>query len=140
MSFHSFWDVYNQVRDAVDSDFLFRSSVGVIDEEDQSENSKSDTRQCRLSHLQSCEFGRNGVPSTQHEGETDSERSFLRTRFLIYCFPSEEIELEPEYSGRISEGAPGAVVSKLSIYMSANFFLKGDIMVEFSDDEGNEMF
>jgi hypothetical protein len=77
----------------------------------------------------------------QHEGETDSETSFLRTCFLIYCFPSEKIELEPEYSGRISEGALGAVVSKLGIYMNANFFfLKDDIMVEFTDDKGDEIY
>lgn len=75
----------------------------------------------------------------QYEGETDLETSFLHTRFLIYRFPSEEIE--PEYSGRISEGDPGAVFSKLGIYTNADsFFLKDDIMVEFTDDEGDEIY
>jgi hypothetical protein len=77
VSFHLFWDVYNQVRDAVNSDFLLQSSVGAIDEEDQSEDSESDTHQCPLLHLQPCEFGKNGVPSMQYEGETDSEMPFF---------------------------------------------------------------
>ena len=123
----------------MDPDLLFRFSVGVIDEEDQAGDPESDTRQCPLPHLQPCEFGRNGVPSMQYEGETDLETSFLHTRFLIYRFPSEEIE--PEYSGRISEGDPGAVFSKLGIYTNADsFFLKDDIMVEFTDDEGDEIY
>jgi len=135
VNFHSFWDVYNQVCDAVDSDFLFRSSIGVIDEENEPEDSELDARQGPLQHLQPCEFGKDGILPMQHEGETDLVTSFLPTLFLIYCLSSEE----PEYSARFSEGAPGAVVSNL-VSACADFFLEDDIMVEFSDDDGDELF
>ena len=67
--------------------------------------------------------------------------SFLHICFLIYCFSSEEIEIELEYSGRISEGAPSVVVSKLHIYINTDYFsLKDNIMVKFTDDKGDEIF
>jgi len=104
VNFHSFWDVYNQVRNAVDLDFLFWSSIGVTDEENEPKYSKLDAHptQGPLQHLQPCEFGKDGIPPMQHEGKTDLVMSFLPTLFLIYCLPSEELE----YSARFSEGAP----------------------------------
>ena len=71
MNFHSFWDIYNQVRNAVDSDLLFWSSIGVTDEENKRKDPKPDARQGPLQHLQPCEFGEDGIPPMQHEGETD---------------------------------------------------------------------
>ena len=73
MTFHSFWDVYNQVRDAVDSDLLFRASSGVVEEESTSEDSEPP-----LPHLKPCEFGKNGIPPMQYEGE-------LLSDFLSSC-------------------------------------------------------
>lgn len=79
VSYHSFWDVYNQMRDAVDSEFLFQSSIGAIDdpEEHESEDSEPDSDARPLPHLQACEFGSNGVPPMQHEGKTDLVMFFL---------------------------------------------------------------
>ena len=97
VNFHSFWDVYNQVRDAVDSDFLFQSSIGVPDEENEPEDSELDARQGPpgLQHLQSCEFGKDGIPPMRHEGKTDLVMCFLPTLFLIYCFPQRNQNILP---------------------------------------------
>ena len=66
IDFHSFWDVYNQLRDAVDAESLFRSSIGTFTEEHSStgipEDDPSDVR-LPLSHLRSCQFGEGGVPA-----------------------------------------------------------------------------
>jgi len=120
VGFHSFWNVYNQVRDAVDSDFLFRSSIGAIDEENGSEDSELGACQRPLQHLQPCEFGGNGIPPMQHEGETALVTSFLPIIPLICCLPAEE----PDYSARLSEGAPGMIVSKLGFHTSVDLFWK----------------
>jgi hypothetical protein len=66
VGYHSFWDVYNQLRDAVDSELLFESSIGALDEDNISE--VPDANQPPLQHLQPCEFGKNGIPSVQYEG------------------------------------------------------------------------
>jgi hypothetical protein len=72
--FHSFWDVYNQVRNAVDSDLLFQASSGIVEEENTSEDSEPP-----LPHLKPCEFGKNGIPPVQYaEGE-------LLSDFLSSC-------------------------------------------------------
>ena len=72
VAFHSFWGIYNQVRDAVDSDFLFQSSSGLVEEENATQDSKSaapERPEPPLQHLQHCEFGENGIPPVQYEGE-----------------------------------------------------------------------
>ena len=122
VGYHSFWDVYKEVRGAVDSDFLFQTGMGVIDEDarDECEGPESDAHQRPLQHLQPCEFGRDGIPPVVHEGEIDLVTSFLPTIFLICYLPSEE----PEYSARLSDGAPGTVVSKFGFYTCADLFWK----------------
>ena len=62
IDFNSFWDVYNQLREAVDEEFLFRSSTGVFDEGHTSEDDPNGA-QLPLSNLRSCEFGEGGVPA-----------------------------------------------------------------------------
>lgn len=69
MGFHTFWDIYNQMRDAVDSELLFESGIGLVDEESRPED--SDANHPPLQDLQPCEFGRNGIPPVQYEGEAD---------------------------------------------------------------------
>lgn len=70
--FDSFWNVYNQLRDAVDPELLFQSSTNTFDEEDASEKSceDPDVDQLPLRHLRACEFGKDGIPAGQTiEGE-----------------------------------------------------------------------
>jgi hypothetical protein len=55
VEFDSFWHVYNLLRDALDSEYLFQSSVGVFDEENTSRD--SDIDQLPLHHLRGYEFG-----------------------------------------------------------------------------------
>jgi len=84
VGFHMFWDIYNQVYNAVDLEFLFKSSIGGDDEETRSEN--SDTSQLPLQHLRVCEFGKNGIPLMQYEeGEADS-LAFLLASYSSACF------------------------------------------------------
>jgi hypothetical protein len=74
INFHSFWDVYNQLRDAVDAEFLFHSSTGTFPEEHTGiPEDDSKVAQLPLSHLRSCRLGENGVPAGQiiEEGEAD---------------------------------------------------------------------
>lgn len=75
LNFYSFWDVYNQLHDAVDSDFLERTSAR---HESMSEDEDT-VEQPPLSELRPCVFGENGVPAGWiEEGE-------VVTSFLI-CF------------------------------------------------------
>jgi hypothetical protein len=64
INFDSFWDVYNQLCEAVDVEFLFHSSIGVFDEGHVSEDDLN-SAQLLLSNLRSCEFGEGGVPAGQ---------------------------------------------------------------------------
>lgn len=82
VGFDTFWDIYNQVRDAVDSEFLFESSIGDIDEETSSED--SDPNQPPLQHLRACEFGENGIPPMQYEGEAYCSAFFLASKSDIF--------------------------------------------------------
>ena len=63
MGFHSFWDVYNQLRDVVDSEYLFQSSIGAVDQENALVGSNSDLP---LHHLRPCRFGQDGIPALRH--------------------------------------------------------------------------
>jgi hypothetical protein len=70
--FDSFWHVYNRLRDAVDSEFLFQSNVRVFDEANTQVTQQSedfDIDQRPLSHLRPCEFGKDGIPAEQSIGE-----------------------------------------------------------------------
>jgi hypothetical protein len=66
VGYQSFWDVYNQLHDAVDSELLIEPSIGALDEDNISE--VPDANQLPLQHLQPCKFGKNGIPSVQYEG------------------------------------------------------------------------
>ena len=80
MEFESFWQVYNQVRDAVDEDFLFDAAAATFDdEENASASEEPDANQLPLRHLGPCEFGKNGIPAAQstRDGEATIYHSFL---------------------------------------------------------------
>ena len=74
IDFHSFWDVYNQLRDGVDAELLFRSSTGAFPEEHTGiPEDDPDVAELPLSHLRSCRFGEDGVPA----GEVSEYRARL---------------------------------------------------------------
>ena len=77
INFDSFWDVFNQLREAVDEGLLFRSSSGVFD--DTSSSDDPDNAQLPLSHLHSCRFGEGGIPAGRivDEGEGDRLTPFF---------------------------------------------------------------
>jgi hypothetical protein len=104
VEFQSFWQVYNQVRDAVDKDFLFEAGAGAFDEENASASEEPDANQLPLRHLGPCEFGKNGIPAAQSTREGD--QLFIVLPLLIYRFP--------ESSVRSGEGESGTVSSKLT--------------------------
>jgi hypothetical protein len=81
----SFWDVYNQVCDAVDSDFLCRTTADTFSRYGESTpDSDGMVEQLPLSNLRPCVFGENGVPAAQiYEGEAD----FWQTLFCIWPPP-----------------------------------------------------
>ena len=74
VNFYSFWDVYNQLCDAADSDFLERTTNTSEDEdtvtvEELLEN-EGVVEQLPLTDLRPCVFGENGVPARRtYEGE-----------------------------------------------------------------------
>jgi hypothetical protein len=80
VEFESFWQVYNQVCDAMDKDFLFKAATATFDEEDASASEELDANQLLLHHLGPCEFGKNGIPAVQ--STCNSEANYLS------CFSS----------------------------------------------------
>lgn len=76
IDFDSFWDVYNELRDAVDAEFLFRSSTGIFPEEHAGipEDDDPNNAELPLSHLRPCRFNEEGVPAEQiiEEGKAPS--------------------------------------------------------------------
>jgi hypothetical protein len=127
VGYHSFWDVYNQLRDAVDSEMLFESSLDPVDEDDVSD--ALDANQPPLQDLEPCEFGQNGVPAMQHEGRADSFLPFC-SQFLIFL---------PEFAAGLGDRDSGMVASNFvftQVLMFLSFFLLEDgIMVPFSDQD-----
>ncbi|KAF8488655.1 hypothetical protein F5888DRAFT_1952455 [Russula emetica] len=73
INFHSFWDVYNKLRDAVDAEFLFHYSRTGAFPEEHTGISEDDLNvaELPLSHLRSCQFGEDGVPAVQIIEEDD---------------------------------------------------------------------
>ena len=107
INFYLFWDVYNQLHDAVDAEFLIHSSTGVFSEEHSCiPEDDPNVTEMPLSHLHSCQFGEDGVPAGQldEEGEADC------------C-------LTPSLA-----------------YTSAHISLDDDLVVEFTDDEADEIY
>jgi hypothetical protein len=91
VNFDSFWQVYNQLRDAVDSDLLTSTNEDVFPNDTSESHWQPEDRnrdQLPLSHLQPFEFGANGDPGEQN--------SFLF--FLIYNIPAGLTELAPRFS------------------------------------------
>ena len=80
VDYHSFWDVYNLLCNAVDEELLFESGNGAVNGDNVSEASTAsevpDANQPPLQHLQPCEFGKNGIPPVRYEGRADSFLSF----------------------------------------------------------------
>ena len=74
INFHSFWDVYIQLRDAVDAEYLFDSSSGTFPEgQPGTPEDDPNVAQLPLSHPRSCRLGEDGVPAGQliEEGKAD---------------------------------------------------------------------
>ena len=80
VEFQSFWQVYNQVRNAVDEDFLFEADGGAFDEENASASEEPDANQLPLHHLGPCEFGKNGIPAAKSTREGEAN--------YLSCLPS----------------------------------------------------
>jgi hypothetical protein len=78
VDFHSFWEVYNELRDAVDAEFLFQSSSGAFNVENLSPD-LGPQAEVPLHHLRACEFGKDGIPAGQY---TESEGE--AAHFLIF--------------------------------------------------------
>ena len=104
INFHSFWDVYNQLRDAVDAEFLFYSSTGIFPEETSISEDDPNVAELPLSHLHSCRFGEGGVPAEQMIEEGEAGRR-LTPSLLIYFLSSEV----PEYRAGLREEGSGMV-------------------------------
>jgi hypothetical protein len=114
VEFQSFWQVYNQVRDAVDEDFLFNATGAAFDDENASAAEEPDANELPLRHLGPCEFGENGIPAAQstREGEAND----------LSCFSSSYPIVFPEYSANAGEGESGAVSSNLT-FLNAHVYI-----------------
>ena len=104
IDFNSFWDVYNQLRDAVDADFLFHSSTGAFPEEHTGvPEDDPNILELPLSHLRSCQFGENGVPAGRVVEEGEADRCLTPFLHLIYILSSEV----PENCARLRREGSG---------------------------------
>lgn len=74
----TFWDVYNKLREAVDSEIIFLSCNGRLELEEVHSLYPDVEPHMPLHHLHACEFGVDGVPAGQTcEGEADLFIYFL---------------------------------------------------------------
>ena len=80
MEFKSFWQVYNQVRNAIDKDFQFKADGATFDEENASASEELDANQLPLHHLWPCKFGKNVIPVAQSTRKGEAN--------YLLCFPS----------------------------------------------------
>jgi hypothetical protein len=80
VEFKSFWQVYNQVCNAVDEDLLFKAATTTFDEENASASEEPDANQLPFHHLGPCEFGKNGIPAMQSTCEGEA--------YYLSCFSS----------------------------------------------------
>jgi hypothetical protein len=137
INFDSFWDVYNQLRDAVDAEYLFHSSTGVFPE-DHTDIAEDDPNNAELplSHLCSCQFGEDGVPAERiiEEGEVIV---VSHLPLLLIHFLSEV----PESHAALRGAGEGSGMAPFDItYPSAHISLDDDLVVDFTDDEADEIF
>lgn len=82
INFHSFWDVYNQLRDAVDEELLFRCSTTAFPTPEEHTGVSGDDlniAELPLSHLRTCQFGEDGVPAA-----LSGEGSGMAHRYCLY--------------------------------------------------------
>lgn len=137
INFHSFWDVYNQLRDAVDAEFLFDSSTGSAFPEERTgiPEDNPNVAELPLSHLRSCQFGEDGVPTGQiiEEGEADRCLTPSLTSDLFSLLRSVRASCRARWGG-IRYGTSDIT------YTSAHISLDDDLVVDFTDDEADEIF
>jgi hypothetical protein len=83
VGFHSFWDVYNQLRPMVDAEFLFQSNIHAVNQDRIQDNtsvgSNSEDTGVPLHHLRACEFGQDGIPAAnyvEYNGKTSCSLPF----------------------------------------------------------------
>lgn len=110
MCFDSFWDVYNRLRDAVDSEFLFQSNNGLFNEESASGDNVD---RLPLHHLRPCEFGKDGIPDQQSVCE--GEPVVCQSHFSGFSLMSPEVP-ESENLAGLGEEELGKVFRKLLIH------------------------
>lgn len=63
VNFHSFWQVYNRLRDAVDPDFWTMTDGSAGGGENMSDGEGAGADELPLNHLHPCVLGENGVPA-----------------------------------------------------------------------------
>ena len=69
VKFTSFWNVYNQLCDAVDSEFLSHATTDTPTRSEESITEEG-VEQLPLGHLHPCVFRENGIPAAQiYEGK-----------------------------------------------------------------------
>jgi len=97
VNFSTFWGIYNQLHNIVDSNFLFQSTTGSTTDRFASDGENTDIDQLPLSHLLPCEFSQNGVPagknvevlvsSTVNDGEsgTHAKHFIFASKTLAHC-------------------------------------------------------
>ncbi len=107
INFDSFWDVYNQLREAVDEELLFRSSTGVFDD---TSSDDPDDAQLPFSHLRPCRFGEGGNPA----GRIVDEGEVIVLHLPLRLIPFLSLEVRDYHAGERSGMAPGNYSCKCS--------------------------
>ena len=119
VGFDSFWDVYNKLCDAVDTDFLERTTSGTFARPTRSHTSTEDDSvvdQLPLSELRPCVFGKNGVPA---------------------------LESTSQLSDDSDEGSGSGMARPLQfnqLEFLLTFYAEVDFRVTYTDDEGDELY
>lgn len=129
----SFWDVYNQVCDAVDSEFLCRTTADTFPHGESTPDLDGVVEQLPLSNLRPCVFGENGVPAAQiYEGEAD---------ILFLCFTSSLPDIL-RFQNRPTRLMMTDQVGHRSVAPSMHTHTNPEVDFEglFTDDDGDEIY
>jgi len=114
VNFYSFWDVYNQLCDAVESDSLARTTIVGSTFTRRGEGVSEDLdEQLPLSDLQPCVFGENGVPQAAGCGQLSG--------------------------GRLSDEGTGTPPLPQAS-MPTHVHPEASFQVTYTDDEGDEIY